>query len=173
MKNKKLILSSITLSVTAMSASCQTVSGWYVAPTLSLTINTPHRQDHLGEAVGLAIGKVLNDQWNIELAGQVANFGAHDRQGNIGLDALYFLNRNRSFAPYATLGMGYVHEGGAPKHESGDYQNLMLRGGLGFTTKIMQRVDLRMDARYQWHGATSGGPRLGDWFISAGINYSF
>ncbi len=100
-------------------------------------------------------------------------FGAHDNQADIGIDSLYFFQRNPLFSPFATLGLGYVYEGSLPTHRNGSYERLMLRGGLGFTTNITKNIDFRMDTRYQWHGAKSNASDLGDWFISAGVNFYF
>lgn len=174
MKTKKLLSVAIALCAIATGASSQTVNtGWYAAPTFNFVIDSPHREDHVGWATGLAIGKVLSERWNIELAGQYSDFGANDNQTSVGLDALYFLNRNRVFSPYASLGLGYVYEGDLPTHDRDKNSRLMLRGGLGFLTQVSKNIDFRMDARYQWHGAKSGAPSLGDWLLSAGINYYF
>ncbi|MFC4706830.1 outer membrane beta-barrel protein [Paraburkholderia caffeinitolerans] len=144
---------------------------WYIAPTFSFTINDSNRAKSTGVAGGAALGKVLNENWNIELAGQYVDFGAEDNQASIVLDALYFLKRNKSFSPYVTLGIGGVHEGPLPN--DGRNQDLLLRGGVGFTTSLNKYIDFRMDARYQWHGSTGGAPNLGDCFISAGLNIYF
>jgi hypothetical protein len=174
MKISKLAFASIALSTIAAGASAQTVaSNWYAAPTVSAVITSPHREDRVGAATGITFGKVLNDQWNIELGSQYSMFGAHDNQLNVGLDSLYFFERSPLFSPFATLGLGYVYEGPLPNQGRGTYERLMLRGGLGFTTNITKNVDFRLDARYQWHGARSGASGLGDWFITTGLNFYF
>jgi hypothetical protein len=174
MKKSKLALVSIVLSTIAATASAQNVaSTWYVAPTVSAVITSPHREDRVGSAVGMTVGKVLTDRWNVELGSQYSMFGAHDNQLNVGVDSLFFFQRNPLFSPFATLGLGYVYEGPLPDEGHGTYERLMLRGGLGFTTNITKNVDFRMDARYQWHGGRSGASGLGDWFISTGLNFYF
>ncbi|WP_322049249.1 outer membrane beta-barrel protein [Paraburkholderia sp. J67] len=163
--------------VTALPVYAQDTLGtdWYVAPTASLTINDSARAHSTGVAGGLALGKVLNDSWNVELAGQYADFGsqdgAQDNQASIVVDALYFLKRSEKFSPYITLGIGGVHEGPLPNQDRNE--DLLLRGGIGFTTRLTKYVDFRVDARYQWHGSTGGAPNLGDCFISAGLNIYF
>ena len=36
--------------------------------------------------------------------------GRNDEQANIGVDGLYFFNRNPDFAPYAVAGLAYAQE---------------------------------------------------------------
>ncbi len=174
MKTAKLLFPAIIFGAVSTAAFSQTVNpSWYVAPNFSFVIDSPHREANVGWATELALGKVLSDRWNVELGGQFADFGENDKQANVGLDALFFFSRNPYFSPYATFGLGYVYEGSSPAVDNGKDEDLMVRGGLGFTTKISKNVDFRMDARYQWHGAKSEAPSLGDWFISAGVNVYF
>jgi OmpA-OmpF porin, OOP family len=115
MKIEKVIFPVIILGAISTVAYSQTVnSSWYAAPNFSFVIDSPHREDSVGWATGLALGKVLNDRWNVELGGQFSDFGSNDKQANVGLDALYFFNRNPYFSPYATFGLGYVYEGSSP-----------------------------------------------------------
>lgn len=164
------LLATIILGFTGTAAFAQTLdTGWYLAPTVGYVINDSNRPTSSGAAAGLIVGKVLNDKWNVEFAGQYLTMdGTKDEQGNIGLDGLYFFNRNPEFAPYATVGLAYARE------NSGN-NNLMAKTGLGFTKKMTQSVDFRTDVRYQWHGNKEKQWRassLGDWVISVGLNIS-
>ena len=49
-----------------------THTDWYIAPTAGIVLNDSHRNKSTGGAAGLAIGKVLNDKWNVELGGAPA-----------------------------------------------------------------------------------------------------
>lgn len=173
MKSMRLFLACMVSALSAHCAFAQSVADktWYVAPTVSLTINDSARTDSTGVAGGVALGKVLSDHWNVELAGQFVSFGDQDHQASLVLDGLYFLKRNKTFSPFITLGVGGVHEGPLPN--DGQNRDLLLRGGVGFTTSLSRNVDFRMDARYQWHGSTGGAPDLGDYFVSAGLNIYF
>ena len=151
-----------------------TSTDWYIAPTVGLTLNDRDRVKNTGGAAGLMLGKVLNDKWNVEVGGQYLSFdGKNDEQGNIGVDGLYFFNRNPSFAPYAVLGLAWAREGHTGSNRN---DNLMARAGLGFTKQLTNNIDFRTDARYQRHnnraGALGGG-NLSDWVISAGLNIKF
>ena len=143
-------------------------TGWYVAPTIGVVINDSNRNKNTGGAVGLMIGRVLNEKWNVEFGGQYLRFdGKNDEQGNIGVDGLYFFNRNPDFAPYAVAGLAYAREGYSDTNRN---DNLLGKVGLGFTKRLTDTIDFRTDARYQVHGNRAGSGNLGDWVISAGLN---
>ena len=139
-----------------------------MAPTAAITLNDSNRNKNTGGAVGLAIGKVLNEKWNVEFGGQYLRpDGKNDEQGNIGVDGLYFFNRNPDFAPYAVAGLAYAQKGYSDTNKN---NNLLAKVGLGFTKRLTDTIDFRTDARYQVHGNRAGSGNLGDWVISAGLN---
>ncbi len=167
------LAAALVLGLSATAAFAQTTPDprWYIAPTASVVLNDSDRNKNTGGAVALAIGKALNDKWNVEMGAQYLRLdGKNDEQANIGVDALYFFNRNPDFAPYALAGLAYAREGYSDADKN---NNLMARVGLGFTKKLSQNVDFRTDARYQWHTNKAGNGNLGDWLISAGLNIYF
>lgn len=166
------LAAALVLGLTGTAAFAQaTHSGWYVAPTASVVINDSDRAKSTGGGLGLAVGKMLNEKWNVEVGGQYLQLdGKNDEQGNIGVDGLYFFNRNPDFAPYAVAGLAYAREGYSDANKN---NNLMARAGLGFTKQLTKNVDFRADARYQWHGNKAGNNNLGDWIVSAGLNIAF
>ena len=93
--------------------------------------------------------------------------GRNDEQANVGVDGLYFFNRNPDFAPYAVAGLAYAREGYSDTNRN---NNLLGKVGLGFTKRLTDTIDFRTDARYQVHGNRAGSGNLGDWVISAGLN---
>ena len=93
--------------------------------------------------------------------------GKNDEQGNIGVDGLYFFNRNPDFAPFAIGGLAFAREGFSDTNRN---DNLLAKVGLGFTKRLTDTIDFRTDARYQVHGNRAGAGKLGDWVISAGLN---
>lgn len=168
------LVTAIALGLSGTAAFAQAANtGWYIAPTVGVTLNDSDRNKNTGGAVGLAIGKVLNEKWNVEFGGQYLRLdGKNDEQANIGVDGLYFFNRNPDFAPYAVAGLGYVREARAFGNTQAN-DNLLVKAGLGFTKKLSRNVDFRTDARYQWHTNKTGVNNLGDWVISAGLNIYF
>ena len=103
----KKLLAVLALGLTGTTVFAQaTHTDWYIAPTVGVVLNDSDRAKNTGGAVGLAIGKVLNDKWNVEFGGQYLRLdGKNDEQGSIGVDGLYFFNRNPDFAPYAVAGL--------------------------------------------------------------------
>ena len=166
MKN---LIAAIALGLTGTAAFAQMAdTGWYIAPTVGVVLNDSDRAKNTGAAVGLAIGKVLNEKWNVEFGGQYLRLdGKNDEQASIGVDGLYFFNRNPDFAPYAVAGLAYAREGYSASNRN---NNLLTKVGLGFTKRLTDTVDFRTDARYQVHGNRAGSGNLGDWVISAGLN---
>jgi OOP family OmpA-OmpF porin len=166
------LAAAVILGLTGTAALAQAVNtDWYIAPTVSYTINDNSRVKNHGWGTGLVLGKVLDDRWNVEAGGQYMQFdGKNDEQGSLSGDALYFFNRNPDFAPYATFGLGFVREGYSDTNHN---DNLLAKAGLGFTRQLSKNVDFRADARYQTHANKAGPKRLGDWVMSVGLNYHF
>ncbi len=165
----KKLLALLALGLTGTTVFAQADNtGWYIAPTVGVVLNDSDRAKNTGGAVGLAIGKVLNEKWNVEFGGQYMRLdGKNDEQGSIGVDGLYFFNRNPDFAPYAVAGLAYAREGYSDSNKN---NNLLAKVGLGFTKRLTDTIDFRTDARYQVHGNRAGSSNLGDWVISAGLN---
>lgn len=166
------LATAIILGSTGTAAFAQAVNtGWYIAPTIAVVINDSARATNFGNAVGLHVGKALNQRWNIEMGGQYMRLdGSNDRQGNIGVDGLYFFNRNANFAPYAIGGLAYSREGASNGSRN---ENLLVKAGMGFTKQLNATMALRSDIRYQWHGnkaQASGVSDLSDWVVSVGLN---
>jgi len=165
----KKLITVLVLGLTGTTVFAQAANtGWYIAPTVGVVLNDSDRAKSTGGAVGLALGKVLNDKWNVEFVGQYLRLdGKNDEQGSIGVDGLYFFNRNPDFAPYAVAGLAYAREGYSDSNKN---NNLLGKVGLGFTKRLTDTIDFRTDARYQVHGNRAGSGNLGDWVISAGLN---
>lgn len=146
---------------------------WYLAPTISHVLADGDRGSDDGWGLGLALGKSLNEKWNMEYAlrGNSLNRnagGSYDQYG-LGVDGLYFFKRNPGFAPFAVVGAGYLRTDIPGNSDN----SLMANAGLGFLKRLSDDMDLRADARYRWAGndlpGINGGS-LGDWVISIGLN---
>ena len=159
----------LVLSLTGTAAFAQMDStGWYLAPMVGVVLNDSDRAKNTGGAVGLAIGNVQNEKWNVEFGGQYLRLdGNRDEQGSIGVDGLYFFNRNPDFAPYAVAGLAYDREGYSDSNRN---NKLLAKVGLGFAKRLSETIDFRTDARYLVHVNRAGSGNLGDWVISAGLN---
>ncbi|MDD5388292.1 MAG: OmpA family protein [Gallionellaceae bacterium] len=146
---------------------------WYLAPTIGYVFADSDRKADDGWGLGLALGKPLNEKWNLELTLRGnkldrAAGGAYDQYG-LGVDGLYFFKRDPAFAPFALVGAGYLRS----DVPSASDNSLMANAGLGFLKRLSDNMDLRADARYRWAnnnlpGVSGNG--LGDWLVSIGLN---
>ncbi len=146
---------------------------WYITPALSYikADKDRHADNDLGFRLG--ISKAISESWDIE-ANLVADnldlktgSGKYKQKG-LGLDALYFFDRDASFSPYAVIGAGVL----ATK-TVGQSVNAMVNAGLGFETDLTDDgLALRADARYRTDFddySVANQKRFGDWVFSLGL----
>lgn len=169
----KNLVTVVSLGVAGVTLQAQAAGEWYVSPSVSYVLNDDHRAKDHGWGVGLALGKAVTDAWNVELSSRYLRLdGKDDEMASVGLDALFFINRDPAFAPYVLMGLGYAKEGSS---NSGSNSNLMGNIGAGFVRQLSNNLDLRGDVRYHLHDnrkeALEPG-NLGDWLVSFGVNYS-
>ena len=145
-------LSSINLG---SSVYAETANDWYIAPTIS-HINTDKSRvnsDDDGIAAGIAFGKEINENWNLELDFVSANIdafnGSNIGQKGVDLDALFFLNKENTYAPYLTAGIGMVST--QRSGSSGDDSNPTVAAGIGLLTDfgIFKRAKFRSEIRFE------------------------
>ena len=146
---------------------------WYVTPALSYIKADKDRNADNDLGFRLGISKAISESWDIE-ANLVADnldlktgSGKYKQKG-LGLDALYFFNRDASFSPYAVIGVGAL----ATK-TIGQSVNAMVNAGLGFETDLTDNgLALRADARYRADFddySVANQKRFGDWVFSLGL----
>ena len=146
---------------------------WYVAPSASYVVPDNNRDADDGWGLGVAFGKALNEKWNAEFGVRYNTMdldaGGDIDQYSLGLDGLYFFNRNPSFAPYAVMGLGYLRSEASTDNDN----SLMGNVGLGFMKQLSDDVSLRADARYRLATNNLAGTtknEFGDWLINIGLN---
>jgi OmpA-OmpF porin, OOP family len=145
---------------------------WYLAPTLGY-IHPDDRMD-TGEDVGLglAIGKPLDERWNVEFGVRGHNLdrdvGNNMKQRSMGIDGLYFFDRDPGFAPFALIGAGYLRSSLPGVADNGFSANI----GLGFLKQVSENLALRADARYRWSETDMLGRGLqnDDWLVNLGVH---
>lgn len=148
----------------------------YVAPSLNYTFSDSDRHADDGWGGGLALGKPVSPAWNLELALSGSTLhrdagGNYDLWG-LGIDGLYFFNRNASFAPYGVVGLGALRTAIPGQKDTG----VMANAGLGFMKQLSDNVALRADARYRWDDNSTDTfhkSNFGDLLISVGLNIAF
>ena len=138
---------------------------WYVAPYGSYTKFDANPSDGWGG--GLGLGKMLNENFNVELKGFYNNFGSTPEDtGLVGAtaDVQYFFFRDK-YSPYAVIGAG-----GANAFVSNDeLAGFVGEAGLGATYEICDGFFLRSDVRYR--AFYTGGDRdvVNGVVINAGV----
>ncbi len=163
------------LAALGLSASVLAHAGddqYYLVPSIGYISPDGDRKADNGWGLGLGAGKVLDENWNLELGARYntmdRNAGGSYDQYSLGLDALRFFKRDADFAPYAVMGLGYLRS-----KIPGDSDNsLMANLGLGFLKQLNDSLSLRADARYRWNdnnltGVNGGG--FGDWLVNVGL----
>jgi len=148
---------------------------WYLAPTIGHVFADSDRKADDGWGLGLALGKPVNEKWNLELALRGnkldrAAGGAYDQYG-LGVDGLHFFKRDPAFSPFAVVGAGYLRS----TIPGASDDSLMANAGLGFFKRLSDNLDLRADARYRWASNDLpgvSGNSLGDWLVSIGLNFA-
>ena len=165
-----ILILSLALVGPAMSQELDT--RWYVAPTGSYTFGSNDRHADDGEGFGLALGKVLNETLNLELGGRYEGLnldaGADYQLTSVTLDGLLFFTRNNSFAPYLVVGAGVMRTEVLGITGEG----LTGHAGLGFVSRLSDRIDLRADGRARWDDNVTdvyGAEGFGDWLVTLGL----
>jgi OOP family OmpA-OmpF porin len=145
----------------------------YLAPTLNYTFSDSDRQADDGWGGGLALGKPVSPNWNLELALSGSTLdrdaGGRYKLWGLGVDGLYFFNRNASFAPYGVVGLGALRTSIPGQHDTG----VMANAGLGFMKQLSDNLALRADARYRWDDNSTDAfnkSDFGDWLVNVGLN---
>jgi OmpA-OmpF porin, OOP family len=142
-------------------AAAPTDTRWYVAPYGSFVKTGGDRNSHDGWGGGVAVGKPLNKNVNVEVKafGQTAS-GYNDRldptrRDNVGgswdfggatADVQYFPMRGK-FSPYAVVGVGGMNTSVPGRNGAG----FIGEAGAGFTYEVMDNLAVRSDVRYRYN----------------------
>lgn len=144
---------------------------WYLSPMLGYV----KPDDKLGAdesaALGLGLGKAVSERWNVELGVWGSNLDRDTGKDvdllGVGVDALYFFNRNADWSPYAVMGLGMFHS----DHPGDKGYHLGASAGLGIAKALSNDMSLRADARYRAMETDmpGAGSTLGDWLVNIGL----
>jgi len=133
---------------------------WYAAPFGTFLKTGGDRNSNDGWGGGLAIGKILNKHFNVEIKGiyQTAS-GYNDRldptRQNVGgswdiagatADVQYFISRN-TFSPYTVIGLGGINTNVPGRSGAG----FIGEAGAGFTYELLDNLLVRSDVRYRYN----------------------
>lgn len=125
---------------------------WYAAPFASFVNTGGDRAAQDGWGGGLAIGKMLDQYFNVELKGFYHGFDS--KPGALGewqlagatADVQYFLSRDK-FAPYTVIGIGGMNTSVGGVEDA----SFVGEAGAGFTYELCDHLLLRSDVRYRYN----------------------
>ncbi len=150
---------------------------WYVAPYGSFVLTDSNRNTNDGWGGGLAVGKMLDEHFNVELKGFYQDYGrvSTPNSGNVNMgggtaDLQYYFFRDK-FSPYAVIGAGAANTGSP----NGDHIGFIGEAGLGFTYEICDGFFLRNDVRYRYNNnfSNADGHTDGEDFHDMTVNVGF
>ena len=162
------------LTTTASWAAPDWTKDWYIAPMLSHVWTDSDRDLDDGFGFQGALGKQLNQRFNLELYGHYAEFdldaGGDYEQSGLGLDLLFFLDRDGRFHPFLLGGGGVMKNYVAGR---GDDADQALEAGVGFlyqgaSGNWFWRTDLRFRNEVD-SDTMPGADGFDDWVLNTGI----
>jgi len=162
--NNKSLIAAVALVTAGMShpasADDSVDKRWYAAPFgsyVNLGGNHLNRGNTDGFGGGLAIGKMINEHFNVELRGIFQDAGgpqnswapksSWDSQGATA-DVQYYFMRSK-FSPYAVLGVGGLSTTIAGRNAA----SLIVEPGAGLTYELTDNFLLRSDVRYRYNNS--------------------
>lgn len=146
----------------------------YLTPSMNFTFADSDRSADDGLGAGLALGKPITPNLNMELSLSGSSLDHQTTNGDyslqsLGVDAVYLLNRDAGFTPYGVLGLGVLRTDALGVDDTG----LTANAGLGIMKRLSDNIALRADARYRWDGNSTNAQsqaNFGDVIVSIGLN---
>ncbi len=145
---------------------------WYVAPFGSYVHTGGDRNGSDAWGGGMALGKILNEHFNVEVRGFdqefASNYGHQSLTGGTA-DLQYYFMRS-AFSPYAVLAAGGMNSCVSANCGA----SVIGEAGLGFTYELADNLLFRTDARYRYTNDLNShiNPR-GDEFHDLVVNAGF
>lgn len=150
---------------------------WYVAPFSTYFNPAGDRNADHEAGAGLAIGKVLNDYFNVEVKGfwqhlDAQNGGEGDLSGG-SVDLQYYMMRG-VFSPYTVVGVG----GMDTRFSNRSSASVLGEAGVGATYEVLDNLSLRGDVRYRYSfegdaGAYRNETQFHDMVVNVGLVIPF
>lgn len=146
----------ISASLNPAYAESQSHKDYYLAPFGSYLQPGGETAGDGGWGVGLAVGKVLNEHFNVELRGFWQNYqnkmaccgGAETDLVGATADLQYYFFRD-TFSPYAVVSAGGMTTSIAGPAFKISQESFIFEAGIGTTYALHKSVMLRGDVRYR------------------------
>ena len=161
---------------------------WYVTPFGSYVFTDSDRRAKDDWGGGLALGKPIHPNWNLELRGMYEELRSEsDGPGRYTnwsamLDAHYYFNsrlgvrnwQKDTVQPFLIAGIGAINDEvkGSATTPKGDKTSFAANAGVGVLWPFASWGRLVADARYRWddnRGNFGRGGSFGDWIVSVGL----
>lgn len=141
---------------------------WYIAPFGTFVKSDDDRGSSDGWGGGMAIGKILDQHFNVEVKGFYEAFGPWSLSGGTA-DLQYYFMRDK-FSPYAVAGLGGMDSCVGSLCAAG----FIGEAGAGFTYELNDNFLLRSDIRYRYNNNFNAQLRTGaDDFHDMTVNVGF
>jgi OOP family OmpA-OmpF porin len=149
---------------------------WYAAPFGTFLNAGGDRSSSDGWGGGLGIGKMIDENFNVEARGFYQGFdgdsGNWDLTGGTA-DVQYYFFRD-DFSPYTVLGLGAMNT----SHGGDSGTGFIGEAGVGFTYEVTDNFLLRSDVRYRYNNnfnaqVQPGTDEFHDMVVNAGFVIPF
>lgn len=179
MNTRTLMASAVALF--GLASSAQVLSAeqpWYVVPFASYIQPDHDRRADGDVGAGVGVGKVLGQNWNLELEGVYDSLDLNDVSGKfkhqgVSFNGLYFLNRNPALAPYGVLSVGSLRH----QYQTNKHSELFYEAGIGALHQFSESsLQLRGDLRYRVDRddeSIEGHSQFNDWVLNVGLVIPF
>jgi OOP family OmpA-OmpF porin len=179
--NLKKIAVAAAVLCSSIGAQAQEINpSWYIQPSINASKpDSDFSSDKTGYGAGLRFGKPVSPQWDVQFGttySRSKDNGNRYQQNTLGVDGLYFFNRNPGFSPFAVIGAGMQRDKDngpfGERSKSSPYANLVL----GFQSKLTDQWSTQLDVR-NVHGFLRGNTfpqsKSSNWYVNVGLNYAF
>lgn len=146
---------------------------WYVAPFGTYFNPAGARNADHEAGAGLAIGRIINDYFNVEVKGfwqhlDAGTGGEGDIAGG-SVDLQYYMMRG-TFSPYTVVGIGGMDTRFANRSSA----SVLGEAGVGATYDVLDNLSVRGDVRYRYSfegdgGAYAGQTQFHDMVVNVGL----
>ncbi len=161
---------------------------WYLTPFGTYVLVDNDRKSDDGWGGGLAIGRPIHPNWNLELramyerlGGESGGPGAYENWSG-SIDAHWFFLgragqrrwRPDAVQPYLIAGIGAINDKveGSSTTPSGNKTSFMWNAGVGAVWPFSSWARFVGDVRYRWddnRGGYGSGGSFGDWLFTVGL----
>lgn len=175
----KIAIAAAALCCSTSALAADYYPSWYVgASAIGVQPDTDFGAGNRGYGASLRVGKVLSENWDMQLGTSYARAKENDRsyrQNTLGGEMLYMFSR-KSVRPYLALGAGAEFDKTGSRFGSTDRSSPYVSGGVGVQVDLNDQWALQADFR-KVHGYLRsnefGFNQASNSYVAVGLNYTF